>query len=319
MASVQTDIPCIITGSHEAEVVCDVDRHGDPLRTVISKASGLVFTDPRPSHDEVKEFYTDLYRQEYKGTVAPKKKHVYRAGRVALDRWENISPYISTGDKVLDAGAGGGELVYLLGKKGCKVSGIEPNRGYANHAIEQYDVDIQVGFFEDANFDAGAFDAVLLFHVLEHLENPVEEIKRLKKFLKPGGTFVIEVPNVTYTQGYPTAKWHIGHLYNFNQKTLGATALKAGMDVVELRELGDGGNLFGVFSNIEPTEAMSLNGNFEQVSEKLAAHTVVSHLFSLNPYVRPVKKLCRSIMEKLAIMGPQNSRELLDKLYNAIH
>lgn len=292
-----------------------MDRHGDSLRTVISKESGLVFTDPRPAHDEVKEFYSELYRQEYKGTVVPKKKHVYRAGRVALDRWQNISSYIQSGDKVLDAGAGGGELVYLLGKKNCQVSGIEPNRGYANHAIEQYDVDIKVGFFEDANFEEESFDIVLLFHVLEHLENPVEEIMRLKKFLKPQGTFVIEVPNVTYTRGYPTAKWHIGHLYNFNKITLGAAAHKAGMEILDLRELGDGGNLFGAFSNSKPSETLDLSGNYKLVAEKLQAHTIASHLLSPNPYVRPIKRLFRSIGEKLAIRGAQNSRELLDQLY----
>ena len=319
MSSIKTTNPCIITGSHDAEVVCNVDRHGDPLRTVISETSGLVFTDPRPSHNEVKEFYSDLYRQEYKGTVAPKKKHVYRAGRVALDRWENISSFVHEGDKVLDAGAGGGELVYLLMKKGCQVSGIEPNHGYANHAIDEYGVNIQVGFFEDANFDEGSFDAVLLFHVLEHLEDPVEEIKRLKKFLKPGGTFVIEVPNVTYSCGYPTAKWHIGHLYNFNKTTLGATAIKAGMWVKEVRELGDGGNLFGVFSNMEPSGELDLSGNYELVAGKLNAHTIASHLFSLNPYVRPVKKIFRSIGEKLAISGTKSSSELLDKLYEDSH
>ena len=84
-----------------------------------------------------------------------------------------------------------------------------------------------MGCFEDIDFKEKSYDVILLFHVLEHLENPVEDIKRLKRFLKENGTFIIEVPNVTHRQGFPTAKWHIGHLYNFNKTTLAATAAKA--------------------------------------------------------------------------------------------
>ncbi|SVE37464.1 uncharacterized protein METZ01_LOCUS490318, partial [marine metagenome] len=81
-----------------------------------------------------------------------------------------MESYLQKGMKILDVGAGGGEMLYLLGKKGCEASGIEPNNGYANYATEQYGVDIQVGFAEDADFNPNTFDAILLFHVLEHME-----------------------------------------------------------------------------------------------------------------------------------------------------
>ena len=315
MKRVQASVPCVITNTHNAVVICERDRHGNPLRTVINLESGLVYTDPRPSHDEVKKFYSEDYRKEYKGTLIPKKKHIQRAGVTALDRWGRIEPYIQRGSKVLDAGAGGGELVYLLGEKGCGASGIEPNKGYANYAIDQYGVDIHVGFFEDVAFDPVAFDTILLFHVLEHLENPVQEIKRLMSFLKPGGTFIIEIPNVTYRRGFPTAKWHIGHLYNFNRTTLAATAIKAGMDIIEVKELGDGGNLFGVFANKKPVKPYSLEGNFEKVFHELKAHTILRHMLSPNPYYRPIKRAIRSLSEKWETRNKESGKDILDGLY----
>ncbi len=315
MKLVQSSAPCIIADTHDAAVVCEKDRHGNPLRTVINRQSGLVYTDPRPSHDEVKQFYSEDYRKEYKGALAPKKKHIHRAGVTALDRWERIEPYIQGGSKVLDAGAGGGELLYLLEEKGCEAIGIEPNKGYANYAIDQYGVDIHVEFFEDVAFDPFAFDSILLFHVLEHLENPVQEIKRLMRFLKPGGAFIIEVPNVSYRHCYPTAKWHIGHLYNFNRATLAATAFKAGMEIIEVNELGDGGNLFGVFANNKPAEPYSLEGNFEKVFHELEAHTIVRHLLSPNPYYRPIKRAIRSISGKWETRDKECGKDILDGLY----
>jgi 2-polyprenyl-3-methyl-5-hydroxy-6-metoxy-1,4-benzoquinol methylase len=312
---IETKLPCILTGTHTAVVVGERDRHGKPLRTVINLESGLVYTDPRPSHDEVKQFYSEDYRKEYKGTIVPKKKHIYRAGLLALERWAKIESHIQNGCKILDAGAGGGEMLYLLGKKGCEPSGIEPNQGYANHAIEQYGVDIHVGFFEDAIFPPETFDVVLLFHVLEHLEKPIQEIELLKSYLKPGGTFIIEVPNVTFRQGLPTAKWHIGHLYNFNRTTLVATAVKAGLELVEIQEIGNGGNLFGVFANRKPGRSHSLAGNFERVFRALERHTVVRHLLTPHPYFRPARKAIRTLGEKWATRNFKTGKEILAALY----
>jgi len=219
--------------------------------------------------------------------------------------------------KVLDVGAGGGEMLYLLGKRGCEAIGIEPNDGYANYAIEQYGVDIQVGFSGDVDFNPNTFDAILLFHVLEHMEEPVQEIKRLKSLLKPEGTLIIEVPNVTYRYGLPSSKWHVGHLYNFNCTTLAATAIQSGMEVIKVEEPGDGGNLFGVFTNNEPTEPCFLEGNFDRVSNQLKTHSVTRHLLSPHPYLRPIRKAIRTISEKWATRNAQDGREILDKLYES--
>ena len=41
------------------------------------------------------------------------------------------------------------------------------------------------------------FDLITMFHVLEHLENPVLDLAHLGQFLNPGGHFIIEVPNIT--------------------------------------------------------------------------------------------------------------------------
>ena len=124
------------------------------------------------------------------------------------------------------------------------------------------------------------------------------------------------MPNVTYKRGFPTAKWHIGHLYNFNRMTLAAAAVKAGMDVVDVKEMGHGGHLFGVFTNTDPSECCSLEGNFETVFHSLNTHKMLPHLLSHHPYTRPIRKAMESIAEKWAIRNFRSGRELLDKLYD---
>ena len=122
---------------------------------------------------------------------------------------------------------------------------------------------------------------------------------------------------MTYQDGFPSAKWHIGHLYNFNRTTLAATAVQAGMEIIEVEEPGDGGNLFGVFTNNEPTEPCSLKGNFDRVSHQLEIHSVMRHMLSPHPYLRPIRKAIRTISEKWATRNAQKGREILDALYEA--
>ena len=315
METVKANIQCPITNTYDANIVCNKDRNGNALRTVVNTLSGLVYTDPRPEHKQVKEFYSENYRTEYKGSYIPKRKHIYRAGKVALKRWKRIEKFLSGQSRILDAGSGGGELMYLLNKKGFSVKGIEPNKGYAEFARKSYGLDIDVSFFEDTKLEINSFDTIVLFHVLEHLESPVQELKNLTKLLDYGGLIIIEVPNVMYTEGYPTSKWHLGHLYNFNLTTLNAIAIKSGLSLVFEREVDDGGNIMGVFKKMDALEEINVKGNYEKTVEVLKSHTLQKHFLSPNPYVRPIFRFLNNLEEFLAVKTRSTAREILDSLY----
>src|SRR5438046_2572193 len=113
-ASAGCSIPCNLCGARQVSEVSLRDRDGKYLRTVICHGCGLVWTDPRPAEDEVKTFYAHEYRLLYKGAWQPKFKHVYRGSKVSLNRLRWLRKFLRPADAVLDVGAGGGELVYLL-------------------------------------------------------------------------------------------------------------------------------------------------------------------------------------------------------------
>ena len=87
------------------------------------------------------------------------------------------------------------------------------------------------------------------------------------------------------------------------------------MDIIEVNELGDGGNLFGVFANNKPAEPYPLEGNFEKVFRELEAQTVMRHLLSTDPYFRPIKRAIRSVSGKWVIRNEASGKEILDGLY----
>ncbi len=310
-------IPCNLCSASEAVELARRDRDGNPLRTVICRRCGLVWTDPRPTEAEVKKFYAQDYRVQYKGAYQPKLKHVYRAGRVALDRFESLREFLQPGYTVLDVGAGGGELVFLLRHLGWDARGLEPNEGYAHYARTELGLPMEIGFFKELESGLERFDVVTLYHVLEHLEDPLGTIVKLRRVIKPDGHLVIEVPNVEATCQAPGHRFHFAHLYNFNPATLEALARKAGYEVLRTTVSADGGNV-GVFLRRlpeTPAKDGEIPGNYERVMGIIRRHTALGHYLSARPYARLIGRAKQAVAERRAVKQGGGRKEMLAAVF----
>lgn len=310
-------LPCNLCGATEVSTLSTRSRSGKPLRTVSCRRCGLAWSDPRP-HD-ARQYYEDEYRLDYKGTFEPKPKHVYRAGTVALSRLERIRPHLRPGMRALDVGSGGGEFAYLLKSLGHDVHGIEPNRGYAGYAAEQYGLKITRGFIGDAQLPEGGYDLITIWHVLEHTEDPKSVLAQLGRALAPGGLLVVEVPNVEATCQTPRSSFHEAHLYSFNPVTLPAMGARLGLGTHAMVLSADGGNITAMF-RADPAAAtthLPLDDNHARVANTVRRHTDLAHFFTAHPYRRLAGRLSRAVSEWFAIRGAGTGRELLDPLYAA--
>ncbi|PHS02504.1 MAG: hypothetical protein COA78_20855 [Blastopirellula sp.] len=314
---VTTEVPCCLTGSTDAVVVATRDRHLRPLCTVISVESGLVFVDPRPSTAEVQEFYEKDYRQQYKKTLTPHKRHVYRAGLAAQNRLEVLNQFGKPGMRLLDIGAGGGEFVYLAKQQGFDASGIEPNRGYAEYARNQYQIDIQVGSLQDIQLEPESYDLITMFHVLEHLDSPVTVLQDLVAALKFGGQLLIEVPNVECCKSSPWYKWHVGHLYHYNVPTLEMLGRSLGLHSHSVWASGYGSLVQATFEKVYHPEVVNpeiLAGNFEKTLGILQQHTPLSYLTNYSRRIERVKqKINRHWDERQQTIKIENPQQILDE------
>lgn len=312
-------IPCNLCAGRAVGILSNRSRSGKPLRTVICRSCGLVWSDPRP-HD-AKQFYEQEYRLSYKNAYSPKPKHVLRAGKVALSRFEKIDRLLTERKAVLDVGTGGGEFAHLLQSLGHCVSGVEPNRGYADYSIKEYGLAVQVGFVQDAVFPPESFDVVTIWHVLEHTEDPGAVLALLRSWVKTDGTVVVEVPNVEATCQAPSSTFHEAHLYNFNVVSLRRLARKHGLHESWHLISRDGGNITMFFKRepppIDPCGDMAIPGNYEWVSRIVRGHTNLARHLTPSPYVRAWHRLCRSFAERRETARAESGRALLDGLYAA--
>ena len=320
MSAAACPIPCNLCGSTDVDELSQRDRDGRPLRTTICRACGLVWSNPRPGGDEVRRYYSREYRLDYKGQVTPSLRHIARSGRGALNRWRDVAPFLQRGDRLLDAGAGGGEVVYVLRTLGFDAMGLEPDERYARHAREALGVPVETGFVQDVSFPPGRFDVVTMYHALEHVEDPVGILTMLRGWLSEGGRLLVEVPNVEAACIHPRHRFHFAHFYNFNQSTLEATGRKAGFDPIKTYLSSDGGNLICIFAAqasravAQGFSPVSLPGNYERVSRIVQGHTAAGYYLSASPYTGPLGRLRAFLKDRTATHGRTTAREVLDGL-----
>ena len=84
-------------------------------------------------------------------------------------------------------------LDYVRGE-GYRVSGLEYSAFGTEAARTRFGLDVRQGSLDTARLAEGAYDVVFLGDVLEHMVNPLEELRRIRRLLKPGGVVAAEVP-----------------------------------------------------------------------------------------------------------------------------
>lgn len=147
---------------------------------------------------------------------------------------------IKQNGKILDIGCGTGILLDSLKKYGYDVYGIETSvDGYL--LSRKHEDKIYNKFLKECKFPTGFFDIITLFHVLEHIPEPVNELLEIKRVLKPDGILIIEVPNIDSLGFRIFGKYWISldsprHMFHFNYSTLTAILIKNGFYI--LRKAG---------------------------------------------------------------------------------
>jgi SAM-dependent methyltransferase len=319
MIVIDCPVPCNLCGSVDVEEIGTRDRDERPLRTTICRRCGLVWSNPRPTEEAVRRYYSREYRLDYKGHATPSLRHIARSGRGALNRYRDLAPFLTPGARVLDAGAGGGEVVYVLRKRGFDAVGLEPDERYAGHARDTLGVPVETGFVQDHSFARGRFDTITVYHALEHVEDPVGVLTTLHGWLSEGGVLLIEVPNVEARCIHPRHRFHFAHFYSFNQPTLEAVGRKAGFENVQTSTSPDGGNLISLFRVAQgfgpvPAAAVSLPGNYQRVRRIVRSHTLAGYYLSASPYAGPLGRLRSFLKDRAATRGCATPREVLDRL-----
>jgi len=97
---------------------------------------------------------------------------------------------------LLEIGSGTGEFLFLAQEAGWDAIGCEPSAEACSYARGQYNVNIINDFFHKGLFgQKQKFDAIVFWHVLEHLPDPLTFFAEVRSVLKPYGIIFFSIPN----------------------------------------------------------------------------------------------------------------------------
>jgi 2-polyprenyl-3-methyl-5-hydroxy-6-metoxy-1,4-benzoquinol methylase len=153
----------------------------------------MLITHPQPGLDVLGKYYESadyISHTDSKRSLFEKAYHFVK--NIALKNKLNlINSHQPSKGLILDIGAGTGDFLSVAQKDGWKTIGVEPSDKAKSIAKSK-----GVSFVEKtAELESHSFDVISMWHVLEHVPNLEEQIKELKRLLKPSGTLIVAVPN----------------------------------------------------------------------------------------------------------------------------
>lgn len=236
------------------------------------RSCGLSYTDPRPTADELRAYYPEDYwgRGAGEPTEAGAKEHGGDAPAVAsaeardgvgaprrpvlLERFENLYRRRQQREvvrwlgrlrprrgRLLDVGAGRGDLLAALRDDGWRVKGVEPSAAAAETARRRFGLDVVAGTLDDAGLgddgEEALFDAVVFAGVVEHLPDPLATLRRARALLAPGAVLaVLFLPRLDSPQARLFGSRWLAldlprHLYHFDDASWQRLMGEAGLEV----------------------------------------------------------------------------------------
>jgi SAM-dependent methyltransferase len=137
---------------------------------------------------------------------------------------------------LLDVGAGTGAFFHHMQSEGWEVAGLEPDPGARANAKKIHGIELQTPAALD-QLSPGSFDAITLWHVLEHVHELHATLQELKKVLKDGGRMFIAVPNYTSADaGLYRTHWAAydvpRHLYHFSPRSMEVLLARNGLRLI---------------------------------------------------------------------------------------
>lgn len=235
MTDGEEPVACAVCGVDDARVLSRRARWRQRVRTVVCRRCGLVYANPRPARERLARFYREqIYTQYIDGNGRFRERLLGASRRQAQDTFDFfVGPAGQrlAGARILEVGCGLGDFLVLARQAGARVLGLELEGPYADFAETTHELSIVRGRVEDLDTDA-RFDVIALFHVVEHLEDPVSVLAALHPRLARGGRLFIEVPDFAGPWRIPFTDFlRLEHLYNFSPETLRHVLARAGFRV----------------------------------------------------------------------------------------
>lgn len=209
------------------------DRFGTALADIVRcRVCGHMQLDPMPDEELLSHAYTEAASDDYIEEEAGQRE----TARRALERIERYAPGRG---KLLDLGCWVGFLLAEARERGWTAIGVEPSEFGSDYAREQLGLEVITSDLFDAPLPGGAFDAVTMGDVIEHLTEPSGALQRIRELSAPRGVLWLALPDAGSRLARAMGRrwWSVlpTHVQYFTRHSISMLLERGGYEVLEIR------------------------------------------------------------------------------------
>ncbi|MGI8745171.1 MAG: class I SAM-dependent methyltransferase [Bryobacteraceae bacterium] len=208
----------------------------------------------------MRKYYPQTYWYAPEKTFAGKLEELYRRF-VVRDHVNFVSRAIrDSGEQglILDVGCGGGLFLGLLREQGLPVLGMETSRDAAEVAQRTNHIAVICGDLAKSPLFSETCACVTMFHVVEHLHDPVVYLQSARALLRPNGRLIVQVPNASSWQFLLLGERWNGidiprHLIDYRQSDIEKLLEHCGFEILRRKHFSLRDNAAGFASSVAPS------------------------------------------------------------------
>ncbi|MDO8497731.1 MAG: class I SAM-dependent methyltransferase [bacterium] len=206
-----------------------------------------LYLSPLPSKKEIETYY----KTNFTYTVVPAtvKRLRQRAGHI-LEKLKSLNP---DGISLLDIGSGYGYFLEEAKKTYMEGVGLEPSKKMYSHS-KKAGLQVVNSALEDYH-PKNKFDFITLIQIIEHVENPLQFLKKVETLMNKDAVLYIETPNLdshlfhfekeSYTFLTPP-----DHLGIFSKKTFQELLSRTNLEILDVTTYSYPEHFMGVIKKI---------------------------------------------------------------------
>jgi len=245
-------VSCAICGGSESGTLFDIP-YLRPFRVDRCSTCGVAVTVPALDVKEISRYYPSTYYGKGGRKFIRLIESLVHLSR--LRRAQRIQRYAPQG-RILDVGCGGRTyFLESLHDLGWEVYGNELTDFPEFKELEGRGFRFQIRDFLACEYPEKTFDAVVFWHVLEHLPRTVEAVRKARGMLRTGGMLVLALPNRSSLQAlWAGPHWfHLDiprHYYHFTLETMKDLLIRQGFEIFYVSHFSFEQDLFAWIQSI---------------------------------------------------------------------
>lgn len=227
------------------------------------ESCNFIFSCKKPEVSELEKFYNSYGTNNYLSPLTIKRYNQL------LDQFEI---YRKT-NKILDVGCGIGYFLEEAKKRDWEVYGTELSKKSAEICSGK-GIKIKEGILDSKNYEPGMFDIITSIEVIEHINNPLEELKNFNSILRKGGLVYVTTPNFNSLLRYRLkSAYNIitypEHLCYYTPKTLNKLFKISGFKELKIETTGISLTRFRTSTGISDQKIISAKSDDEKIRTKM--------------------------------------------------